>query len=72
MRVSEFVSAYQDYEYNCLHSDLNMSVRLGCDCGCGGDSYTNESWQAMIETYDESEAEFKKVCSQLGLEWDYD
>lgn len=72
MKASEFVSAYQDYEYNCLRSDLNMGVSFGCNCGCGGDSYTDESWQAMIEAYEEHEAQFKEVCEQIGLEWDYD
>lgn len=47
MKASELYSIVSDFEHYYLHSDLNMEVHFGCDCGCGGDSYTEESWDRM-------------------------
>ena len=27
--------------------ERRMSVRFGCDCGCGGDFYSEEDWDEM-------------------------
>lgn len=72
MKASELYSAAQDFESYYLHSDLNMEVHLGCECGCGGDSYTLESWEAMCDFADEAKNDFQKLCESLGVEWDYD
>lgn len=72
MKASELYSAVQDFESYYLHSDLNMEVHLGCECGCGGDSYTLESWNEMCNAADEARKEFKQFCESLGVEWDYD
>ena len=74
MKLSEFVEAYEDYKSGWIYSDLNSEVSFGCDCGCGcgGDSYTYESWDAMYSCTTEARDKFEKVCSQLGIEWDYD
>lgn len=72
MKASELYNIIQDFRDDYMYSDLMASVRFGCDCGCGGDSYTSEQWEDMCNAADESEAQFKKVCYQLGLEWDYD
>lgn len=47
MKASELYSVIQDFENYYLHSDLMSEVRFGCDCGCGGDSYTTEQWVRM-------------------------
>lgn len=30
------------------------SVRFGCDCGCGGDAYTEDQWDDMVEEADQA------------------
>lgn len=72
MKASELYSIVQDFQSYYLYSDLMSEVHFGCDCGCGGDSYTSESWEAMCNCADEVSDEFKKVCKSLGVEWDYD
>lgn len=61
MKLSEFVEAYEDYKSGWIYSDLNSEVSFGCDCGFGDYSCTTEARD-----------KFEKVCSQLGIEWDYD
>lgn len=72
MKASELYSIVSDFENYYLHSDLNMEVHFGCECGCGGDSYSEEEWDDMCKAADEARDEFEKVCGQLGVEWDYD
>ena len=36
--------------------ERRQSVRFGCDCGCGGDSYTGEEWDEMCDQADEARA----------------
>lgn len=72
MKASELYSIVSDFEHYYLHSDLNMEVHFGCDCGCGGDSYTEESWDRMCNAADEAGIEFENVCETLGVDWDYD
>ena len=38
-----------------------MEVRFGCDCGCGGNSYSEESWDIMCEEADEAERKLKEI-----------
>lgn len=72
MKASDLYNAVQNFETYYLYSDLMSEVRFGCDCGCGGDSYTVESWHEMCETADEARKEFKQLCESIGVEWDYD
>lgn len=72
MKATELYSIVSYFETYYLHSDLNMEVHFGCDCGCGGDSYTEEQWDAMCKYADEARDEFKTVCENFGIEWDYD
>lgn len=70
MTASEVFRIARDYEYDYLYSPLNTDVKLGCDCGCGGDTYTDEEWEEMIVAYYEADKEFKEFCEQHGIEWD--
>lgn len=72
MKASELFSVIQDFENYYLHSDLMSEVHFGCDCGCGGDSYTTEQWVRMCNAAYEARKEFKQFCESLGVEWDYD
>lgn len=38
-----------------------MSVRFGCDCGCGGNSYSSEQWDEMCREADEAEAKLRAL-----------
>ena len=37
------------------------SIRLGCDCGCGGDFYEAEDLNAIDEDGEYAKAELKKL-----------
>jgi hypothetical protein len=47
-----------------------MNVKIGCDCGCGGDMYTAESWRAEEDTADKTIKKMKQFCEQYGIEYD--
>lgn len=70
--ASELISIVEDYIYNVKQSDLNMGVKFGCDCSCGGDFYTEESWGEMVESNDTSIKRLKELCDQLDIEYDLD
>lgn len=69
MKFSTIIEIVQAYE-SALWSPSRMHVHFGCDCGCGGDSYTAESWDA--EELDASRAieEAISLCAKLGIEYD--
>lgn len=69
---SELLSIVEDYIYNVQQSDLNSGVHFGCDCGCGGDFYTEKSWDEMVESHDTAIKRLKELCDQLDIEYDLD
>lgn len=64
--VLEIVARYCD----ALNSDANCDVHFGCDCGCGGDSYTLEDFEIMCKEFDEAEQAFKELCEKFGIDFD--
>ncbi len=68
---SELVEIVSNYE-SVLYSDEYLEVKYGCDCGCGGDFYSDfpEHWDAMIEFNQQTLAEVKKFCEENGIEYD--
>lgn len=64
--VIKVVNAYDDTRW----SPSRMNVIYGCDCGCGGDSYTEESWGAEEEAATEAIYNAKAFCESLGIEYD--
>ncbi len=62
----ELVEASQDYPPSMY------AVRLGCECGCGGDAYEPEEWARIHNTYDEAVKKLKKTFEKLGVAWDLD
>jgi hypothetical protein len=60
------VDAYGDARYGPLQS----GIRFGCDCGCGGDSYTSEQWDAEMEYNKQSIKDMIELCAKLGLVYD--
>ncbi len=69
MKFSELESLVQDY-LNACYSPTRMSVHFGCDCGCGGDTYTTESWDAEEQAAQEAIDAMRIWCYNNGVEWD--
>lgn len=69
MRASEIKNLFQNYEC-ALGSPSRMSVILGCDCGCGGDYYTIDSYIAEEGAADKAVKDLKEAMENLGIEWD--
>lgn len=44
--------------YNDITSLINSGMRIGCDCGCGGDSFDMDQYQELV---DESESIHRRV-----------
>ena len=57
-----------------LWSDEYMGVSPGCDCGCGGDYYSDNSdaWDEMVEVNDRTKLKIKKFCEETVIEFDID
>ena len=49
-----------------------ISVILGCDCGCGGNYYTNEEWDKEHEDTLRARKKLKKFCKYNNIEIDID
>jgi hypothetical protein len=69
MKLSEVLDIILNYE-SAKWSPSRMEVKFGCDCGCGGDSYTIEQWQAEELAASEAIRETKELCDKLGIEYD--
>lgn len=50
------------------YSPLNSSVILGCECGCGGEFYTSESWDEEEKKVEEA----KDKLRELGITFEED
>jgi hypothetical protein len=69
VNASELISAAYDYE-QALWAPGRMSVTLGCNCGCGGDSYTPEQYEKENKEAQEAVDRFKSICQHYKIEWD--
>lgn len=69
MKFSELLELIDDYT-EAKWSPSRSEVRLGCDCGCGGDSYTIESWDAVEKAADKAIADIKEFCKKYNIEYD--
>lgn len=69
MKFSELVTLFNDYE-NALYSPSRSEVKFGCDCGCGGDSYTKESWDEEEQYAADSIVKMKEFCTKYGIYYD--
>ena len=68
MKASELQKLFDEHYYN--DSPSEMDVHYGCECGCGGDSYTPESWDEAHKKAYESKENLKMALDKLGVEWD--
>jgi len=69
MKFSELEELINNY-CAAKYSPSRSHIKIGCDCGCGGNQYTRESW-------DEEEAQaqkdidiMKQWCYNNNIEWD--
>lgn len=71
MKFSDLLSMVHAYEY-ALYSPSRTGVHLNCDCGCGGNNYSKELWDAEEQAADEAIAKAKRFCSTYLIEFDVD
>lgn len=69
MKFSELKELFYNYE-QARWSPTRMNVHFGCDCGCGGDTYTQESWDAKEEEAHHHINIMKAWCDAYDIEWD--
>jgi hypothetical protein len=69
MKFSELKELFDDYSY-ASSSPSRSAVIFGCDCGCGGDSYTEEEWDAEEDEADNAIAAMEQFCLKYGIEYD--
>jgi len=69
VKFSDIVNLVADYN-SAMYAPHNMCVHLGCDCGCGGDSYTPESWDDECKDADEAVQRAIDWCNLYGVEYD--
>jgi len=69
MKLSEIEDVFNDYA-SARWSPSRSAVTLGCECGCGGDSYTFESYNEEEDAADAAIAKMKQLCDTLGIEYD--
>jgi hypothetical protein len=70
MKISEVIDLLEEFNSDVVHSDITGGVHYGCEC-CGGDSYDDESWNAMSDAYDAAEKKAMKFCSENNLVYDW-
>lgn len=68
MKFSDIQDMLYDYE-NAMYSPSRSDVHVGCDCGCGGNSYTIESYDAEEETAERAIKAIKEFCETHGFEY---
>ncbi len=71
MKWSDVINLVNRYE-GVLYSDIMTEVRFGCDCGCGGDFYTDnpEAWDSMVEENASALEAVKEFCKREGIYYD--
>lgn len=71
MKISEVVELLEEFNGAVVYSDITSEVHYGCDCGCGGNSYDEASWDSMSNAYDSTEEKIKKFCDENNLVYDW-
>jgi hypothetical protein len=69
MNFSELAVIFSNYD-KALWSPTRMNIKLGCDCGCCGNSYTKESWDAEEAQAQKDIDIMREWCYNNGIEWD--
>jgi len=69
MKFSELEVLINNY-YPAKYSPSRSHIKIGCDCGCGGDYYTKESWDAEEAQAQKDIDTMREWCYNNGIEWD--
>lgn len=69
MKFSEIESLVEDYVV-ARYSPSRQAVHFGCDCGCGGNLYTRESWDAEERFAQDTIEKVKEFCHNMGIKYD--
>jgi len=69
MKLSELENLLANYD-TAKWSPSRSAVHFQCDCGCGGDRYTVESWDAEENAADETIKQMKQFCKNYNIEYD--
>lgn len=69
MKFSQLEKLFHNYD-DAKYSPSRTGVYFGCDCGCGGDSYTIEKWNREEEDADKAIEKMKEFCLKYNIEWD--
>lgn len=72
MKASELNLIVEEFNTYYICGPSNMAVHFGCDCGCGGDTYTIEDWDELNILVNESYRNYKEFCEIYEIPWDYD
>lgn len=71
IKISQVIELLEAFECDVLYSAANSEIHFGCDCGCGGDNYTDASWDAMIAELDSAEQKVIEFCQSQNMAYDY-
>lgn len=69
MNFSKLEELFCDYD-EAKWSPSRMQVHFGCDCGCGGDSYTEERWDVAEDEANKAITKMISFCNDYGIEYD--
>lgn len=69
MKLTDLVTLVNEYE-QATWSPSRMEVRLGCECGCGGDSYTSESYEEEEQEAERAINRIKHFCIKYNIDYD--
>ena len=67
MTISDVVVIADLYREISYHP-INTEVRFGCDCGCGGDAYTDDEWDKESDGLAKMEKELAVLCEKFTIE----
>jgi len=67
-QLKDVVERFTEYY---LYSPMMTGVGFGCDCGCGGNSFSEESWDNYEKDAKAAYFEFRNFCHCNGIIWDY-
>ena len=69
MNFSQLEELFQEYD-QAKWAPSRTGVHFGCDCGCGGDNYTDESWDAEEDAANETIVKMVSFCNTYGIKYD--
>lgn len=72
IKLSEIENIGNDIHTVLYDDPIRQHVRFGCDCGCGGDYYTAEEWDQLLDSIDEARDRIEQFCEKNNIELDVD